>query len=110
MFLICGDKGRYRLLGNPEHVISLVVSHNAVHLLKVAHIAGTDSLPAIYPQLAEVNGAAVEVRHIGHQQHALALPAGNRHAAADDGLRTRRRSVGHCGPNNAQAAVFRAQA
>ena len=80
------EEGSCCRLGYPQHLALLVVGEDAVHLLKVLHVAGPCGFPAIDPELAEVNGAAVEVRDLSHQQLALAFPVGDGHAAADDGV------------------------
>ena len=76
----------YSLLGNPEHLVLLVVHADAGHLLKVADVASSDGFQLVYPQLSEVDGTSVEVGHVGHQQLTLPLPARDAHSTADDGM------------------------
>ena len=54
----------YCLLGNPKHMVLLVVSANARHLFEIADVASPSGLLSIYPQLTEINGTSVEVRHV----------------------------------------------
>ena len=71
--------------GNPERLALLVVGADAVHLLEVADIAGTDRLTTVHPQLTEVDGTTVEVGHVGYQQFPLSFPTRDGHTARDNG-------------------------
>ena len=76
----------HRFPGNPQHMVLLVVSTDAVHLLEITDIARPDGFLSVHPQLTEVNRTSVEVGHIGHQQLPLTFPTGNLHTATDNGI------------------------
>ena len=67
--------------GNPERLALLVVGADAIHLLEVADIAGTNRLTTVHPQLTEVDGTTVEVGHVGYQQFPLSFPTRDGHTA-----------------------------
>ena len=77
---------RYLLHGlgrNPNHTLCLIYATNAIHLLKIGHIACTHCLPAANPQLSKVQGTTVERRYVGHPQAALFPPTGQGYPATD---------------------------
>ena len=71
--------GRYM-----EFFLLLVHPADAPHLLEVGHVAGANGLPAIHPYLAELQGPAVPLGHIGHPKLALLPPAFDLYATGDD--------------------------
>ena len=56
----------HRLAWHPQNVVLLVVGADAVHLFKVAHVACSDCLLSVHPQLSEVHRVTVEVGHISY--------------------------------------------
>ena len=62
-----------------------VVGQDAGHAFPITIDAiGTNGFRLVDPQLAEIDGTSVEVRHIGNHEFAFALPTGYWHAATDD--------------------------
>ena len=73
-------------------MVLLVVGADARHLFKRVipigntdgHATGADGFAAVNPQLAEVDGATVEVRNVGNHQFPLLLPIRNLQPTTDN--------------------------